>query len=178
MGKKVLILSGSPRKNGNTDALCQKFKQGAESAGHLVDLVRLSELELKACIGCNVCRTKGRQCVFPDAMTNLIARLEVADVVVLATPVYFYGVTAQMKTFMDRMYAHHELVNKTYYLLVVGAAPEAQYFELISNSLKAFVSCLGPSDTREVIYGTGVTQVGDIQSNPAMEQAHRAGLNI
>ena len=89
MSKNVLIISSSPRKGGNSDTLCDEFKKGAEEAGNRVDKIRLAELSIDYCSACYACKKLG-YCVKQDDMEQVIAKMRDADVIVLATPVYFY----------------------------------------------------------------------------------------
>ena len=98
---RVLAISSSPRKGGNSDVLCDQFLKGAGEAGHETEKVRLAEMNLAPCIGCYQCG-KAQKCIHEDGMEELLQNLIGADVIVLATPVYFYSMSAQMKIFIDR----------------------------------------------------------------------------
>lgn len=102
--KKILIISSSPRKNGNSQALCEEFARGADEAGNQVQVVRLMEKKIGFCYACDGCMRNGGTCVQKDDMAEILRLFQEADVLVLATPIYFYGITAQMKTFIDRTY--------------------------------------------------------------------------
>lgn len=95
--KNVLIISSSPRKNGNSQMLCEEFKRGAEEKGNSVELIRLSEKKIGYCRACNYCMKNNGACVLKDDMADVLKKFINADVLVLATPVYFYGICAQMK---------------------------------------------------------------------------------
>ena len=97
--KNVLIISSSPRRNGNSQLLCEKFKDGAEKSGNSVKLVRLTEKKIGFCHACDACMKTGK-CVLNDDMNELLEDFQKAEVIVLATPVYFYGISAQMKTLL------------------------------------------------------------------------------
>lgn len=101
MNKNILIISSSPRKGGNSDLLCDEFMKGARGAGHRVEKVRLAEKRIGYCRGCGVCN-ETHACLQKDDMAELLEKALEADVIVLATPVYFYTLSAQMKTFIDR----------------------------------------------------------------------------
>lgn len=101
MSKKILIVSSSPRKGGNSDLLCDEFMKGARGAGHDVEKIRLAEKRIGYCRGCGVCHD-AHACLQKDDMAELLDKLLEADVIVLATPVYFYTLCGQMKTFIDR----------------------------------------------------------------------------
>lgn len=102
--KKVLIISSSPRKNGNSQALCVQFAESAKESGNQVHLIRLAEKKIEFCYACDGCMRNGGTCVQKDDMAEILNLFQEADVLVLATPIYFYGITAQMKVFIDRTY--------------------------------------------------------------------------
>lgn len=107
--KKILALPSSARKGGNTDLLCDEFIRGAEAAGHSVEKMYVSFIQIKGCIGCCSCQGNGGRCVQKDDMTAVYEKMQSADVIVFASPVYFYSFNAQMKTLMDRTFAIEQL---------------------------------------------------------------------
>jgi multimeric flavodoxin WrbA len=116
MSKKVLILSASPRKGGNSDTLCDEFLRGARDAGHEAEKVFLRDRKINYCTGCGVCNST-HQCVQKDDMADVLDKMVSADVIVMATPVYFYTMDAQMKTLIDRTVPRYtEISNKDFYL--------------------------------------------------------------
>lgn len=100
--KKVLILSGSPRKGGNSDILCDEFAKGALANGHEVEKICVAERKIAPCLGCYYCKDHGGKCVLNDGMEEILQKIIAADVLVLATPVYFYSMCAQLKAVIDR----------------------------------------------------------------------------
>ena len=101
MGKKILVLSGSPRKGGNSDYLCDRFIAGAQEAGHEAVKIFISGKKVGYCRACYACKNTGK-CVQKDDMEEILAKMLAADVLVLASPVYFYSIDAQIKTVLDR----------------------------------------------------------------------------
>ena len=101
MNKKVLILSSSPRKGGNSETLAAAFANGALEAGNLVETVHLREKNYGFCRGCLACQKLGH-CVIRDDAVEVTAKMHDADVLVFATPVYYYSVSGQLKTMLDR----------------------------------------------------------------------------
>jgi multimeric flavodoxin WrbA len=101
---KVLALLGSPRKKGNTESLLRAVLEGVVAGGGSPELVRLCDLHIDPCIGCGGCAKTGR-CVLADDMQVLYPKIGEADRVILASPIYFYGITAQAKAFVDRCQA-------------------------------------------------------------------------
>ncbi len=179
MSKRVLIVSSSPCKGGNSDTLCDQFRKGAEEAGNRVDTVRLAELKIDYCSACYACKTIGH-CVKRDDMERLLAKMRSADVIVLATPVYFYTMCAQLKTMIDRTLGGAQqsgLENKEFYFIATAADGKAA-MERTIDGLRGYIECLPGAVEKGVIYGAGAWQLGDIQGNPAMQEAYRMGKSI
>ena len=97
--KKILIIQGGGRSNGNTAQLIDSFTKGAEEAGHTVDLISLIKNEVKGCLGCNVCRY-GKPCVQKDSFNEMVPKIKTADCLVFASPLYFWTVSSRIKAFI------------------------------------------------------------------------------
>jgi multimeric flavodoxin WrbA len=110
--KKVLLLSGSHRKNGNSDLLCDQFMLGAKESGHQAEKIIIRDKKINYCLACDACKRNGGTCVQKDDMNEILDKMMAADVFVLATPVYFYSMSAQMKTMIDRTYSKTHLPQK------------------------------------------------------------------
>lgn len=175
--KKILILCGSPRKGGNSDILCDQFAKGAQEMGHSVEKVYLRDLKIGNCTACYGCRGTAR-CVQKDDMDALLARIVEADVLVLATPVYFYTMSAQMKTMIDRTLPRYtEIRNKDVYFIAT-AAEQKHAIERTMDSLCGFTDCLPGATVKGKIYGGVVYEKGEIEKSPAMGEAYTAGKNV
>ncbi len=105
--KQILIVLGGGRARGNTAQLAEAFRRGAEEAGHRVETVSLMKEEVKGCLGCNACRY-GKPCVQKDAFNSLMPKIQAADLVVFASPLYFWTVSARLKAFIERFYCMAE----------------------------------------------------------------------
>lgn len=105
MSKSILILKGSPRKNGNSAALADQIYAGAKKAGAEVESVYLSGLEINPCDACDTCQESQQGCIVQDDMQSIYPQLKAADVIVIASPIYYFTITAQIKAFIDRWYA-------------------------------------------------------------------------
>ena len=101
--KNLLIIKGGGRHNGNTAQLVDSFARGAEEAGHTVETISLIKIEVKGCLGCNACRY-GKPCVQKDSFNELVPKIKAADCLVLASPLYFWTVSARIKAFIERFY--------------------------------------------------------------------------
>ena len=179
MSKNVLIISASPRRGGNSDTLCDQFAKGAQETGNHVEKLRLSELHIDYCSACYACKKLGR-CVKQDDMAMVIEKMKGSDVIVLATPVYFYTMDAQLKTMIDRTLGGAQtpgLENKEFYLIATAADGKAG-MERTIDGIRGYLECLPGAKEMGVIYGAGAWQLGDIQHNPAMREAYEAGKRI
>lgn len=118
MAKKVLILSSSPRRGGNSDTLCDEFMRGAVESGNHVEKIFLRDKTIHPCLGCSVCSLHKKPCPQKDDAAEVIGKMLEADVIVMATPVYFYAMSAQMKTLIDRCCGPYtEMKNKEFSLV-------------------------------------------------------------
>lgn len=129
----IVILVGSMRKGGNTDLLAQAFAEGARE-NNSVDIVSVVDYKVNPCIGCNSCfMREGNKCFQNDDMDGIYEKLKVADMVVVASPVYFYGISAELKAVIDRLHTpmRNEFSIKKLALLLVGAAELPELFDAI-----------------------------------------------
>jgi len=178
MSKRVLILSASPRKDGNSNALCDRFMEGAIAAEHQVEKVVLAEKKINYCQGCYACGGNGK-CVQKDDMAQILDSMMAADVIVLATPVYFYTMCAQMKTVIDRTVARYtKLTNKEFYFIITAADNRKAALQRTVEGFRAFTSCLPRAKEKGVVYGTGAWNVGDIFGSRAMDEAYEMGRTV
>jgi len=179
MAKKVLILSASPRKGGNSDLLCDQFLREAKETGNQAEKIFLRDKKINYCTGCGVCQGNGGRCVQKDDMAEVLDRMIAADVIVMATPVYFYTMNAQMKTLIDRTCARYtEISNKDFYFIVAAADSSKRAMERTLEGFRAFTSCLSRPKEKGLIYGTGAWKKGDIKGSKAMTQAYEMGKKV
>lgn len=178
MSKKVLVLSSSPRKGGNSDMLCGQFISGAKEAGHHAEKISLKDKKINYCTGCGTC-FDGKSCRQKDDMAEVLEKMIAADVIVMATPVYFYTMCAQMKTLIDRTVARYsEISNKEFYFIVTAAVKIKQAMERTLEEFRGFTFCLNGSKEKGIIYGTGAWNIGDIKKSNAMKQAYEMGKAV
>lgn len=176
MSKNILILAASPRANGNSDSLSKQFLQGAKAAGNEVELVFLREKKIAYCIACDGCKRNPGICIHKDDMSAILEKMIQADVIVLATPVYFYTMDAQMKTLIDRTFARYtEICDKEFYFIVTAADPNVEAMERTIEGFRGFTACLDGAKERDVIYGTGAWNKGEIEALPVMQAAYETG---
>ncbi len=177
MGKKVVLISGSLRKGGNSDTLCDAFQRGCQEAGHQAVKLSLRGKTIHFCRACYACRQTGTCCQQDDA-AGILQEMVSADVIVLATPVYFYSLAGQVKTLIDRCLAcAAQLAGKEFYFLATAADGKAE-MERTIDALRGFTDCLPGAAVRGVVYGAGAWQLGDIQGSPALEEAYQMGRQL
>lgn len=178
---KVLALHGSMRKNGNTSVLTDEFLRGAAEAGHETEKVELRDLTVHDCLGCGACQRNGGICVQKDDMQAICEKMKAADVIVFASPVYFYTWTSLMKKVIDRSFAVEKILsNKTFYLITAGAAPEEKYYEHMIESFRLYISCFRGEGNKEggIVIGTGTNAPGDVRKTAAMQKAYELGKSL
>lgn len=179
MGKKVLVLSASPRKGGNSDLLCDEFISGANEAGNETEKIFIRDLEINYCDACDTCLENNGSCIKGDDMDQVLEKMISADAIVMATPVYFYTMNGQMKTLIDRTYPRYtEMTNKDIYLIATAANPRKDAMERTIEGFRGFTSLLSGSEEKGIVYGTGAWKIGDIIGSKAMEEAYEMGKGV
>ena len=179
MSKKVLILSGSPRKGGNSDLLCDEFLRGAQESGNQVEKVFLRSKKVAPCNACYYCKNSGGKCAIPDDMAEILDKMQAADVIVMASPVYFYSIGAQMKAVIDRSVARWtNIPNKEFYYIMTAAEDSDTVMDCTLECCRGFAACLDGAQEKGVIYGKGVYEAGAIKGLPAMREAYEMGKQV
>ena len=187
----VVGIYGSPRKAGNTDLLLDAFLEGAKGAGSEINKVYVRELEIRGCLGCGHCDKAGI-CIQKDDMQHVYPLLEQAQYIVVASPIYFYGITAQLKLLVDRAqapYMKHELAAKAGkvvsegpkrkgFLLLAGATRGKRLFECSVLTVKYFFDAVGVHYSGELCFKE-IDERGAILKHPAaIEECHMAGRDF
>lgn len=179
MYKNILILSSSPRKGGNSETLAAAFAKGAVEAGHKVETVYLREKQIGFCKGCLACPKLGH-CVIPDDAVEIAAKMHDADVLVFATPVYYYSVSGQLKTMLDRanpLYDTDYRFTKAY-LLATAAEDGPETAEGAEKAVQGWVDCFPHCELSATVFAGGVNSVGDIAGHPTLEKAYQIGKEV
>lgn len=179
MSKKILVLSGSPRKGGNSDLLCDEFMRGSQKSDNEVEKIFLRDKKIEYCTACYYCRDTGKGCAIKDDMTEILDKMLEADVIVMASPVYFYSIDAQMKTVIDRTVVKwRDIKNKEFYYIITAAENGSRVTECTLECMRGFAACLDGSKEMGVIYGTGVYEAGAVKNTPAFKEAYNMGLSV
>ena len=175
MSKKVLILSGSPRKGGNSDILCDEFARGATEAGHEVEKIRVAEKKIGYCRACYACRGTG-VCAIKDDMAEVMQKMIDCDVMVLASPVYFYSIDAQLKAVIDRSVARWtEVKDKEFYYIVTAADGEKEAADTTIACFSGYAECVEGAKEMGIVYGMGTYEKGEVKDTQAMAEAYEMG---
>jgi multimeric flavodoxin WrbA len=175
----IIIFVGSMRKNGNTARLAQRFAEGA-SKNNNVEIVSVADYNVNPCIGCNSCFTRdGNMCFQNDDMAQIYEKLRNADIVVIASPVYFYGISAQLKAIVDRL---HTPMRNTFHikklgLFLVGAAELPNLFDPIVMQYQMVLDFFKLESIGTVLVRR-VKDIGDIENSPALKEAYALGASI
>jgi multimeric flavodoxin WrbA len=179
VNKKVLVISSSPRRGGNSDLLCDQFVNGSTEAGHPAEKIFLKDKKINYCTGCGTCIDRGKKCSQKDDMAEVLDKMVAADVIVMATPVYFYTMCAQMKTLIDRTCARYtEIKNKEFYFIVTAADTNNRAMERTLEEFRGFTNCLDGANEKGIVYGTGAWNMGDIKKSVSMNVAYELGKAI
>ena len=179
MNKKVLIISSSPRKGGNSETLAAAFAKGTREAGNRVETVYLREKQVGFCKGCLACLKLGH-CVIKDDAVEIADKMHDADVLVFATPVYYYSVSGQLKTVLDRA---NPLFGTDYgftkaYLLATAAEDEPETVEGTVKAVQGWVDCFERCELADTVFAGGVNEIGEINGHPALKRAYQVGKEI
>lgn len=179
MGKRVLIISTSLRGGGNSEALALEFAKGAREAGHSAELVSLRDKTIGFCTGCLACQ-KTLRCVIRDDADLIAQKMLTAEVIAFATPIYYYEMSGQMKTMLDRSnplypsdYAFRDI-----YLLAAAADEEEQAMDGAVKGLMGWIECFEKTSLKGVVRSTGVTDAGDVKGAPVFLDAYALGKAI
>lgn len=177
--KRVIVISTSLRQGSNSDMLADKFVEGAKAAGNDVEKVALTGREIQFCKGCMGCQRLGR-CVIKDDVNDIMVKVMEADVVVWATPIYYYEMSGQMKTLIDRMNAMYPLDYKfrDVYLLTTAAEDEEETPRRAEAGLTGWIDCYPKSQLAGTLFCGGVNEAREIEGNSKLRDAYEMGRNV
>ena len=177
--KKVLVISTSLRRGSNSDRLADKFAEGAQAAGNDVEKISLVGKEIQFCKGCFGCQKLGR-CVIKDDVNDIMAKVLETDVVCWATPIYYYEMSGQMKTLIDRMNAMYSLDYRfrDVYLLTTAADDDEQTPKRAETGLGGWIECFPESRLAGTLFCGGVNAPGEIEGNAKLQEAFEMGKQV
>lgn len=182
MAKKIIILNGSPRRDGNTSELVKKFTEGAQSVGNTVTEFFLDKMDIRGCKGCfSGHSSRECPCVQKDDMAKIYPAVRECDVIVLATPLYYWNMSGQIRTAIDRLFALEEgdgnLLRGHGRACALLMAAEGHGFEDVLTYYDHLMGHLKWKNLGHVLAG-GNCDTGDIAGKPELEQAYALGKSI
>lgn len=177
--KNVLIISSSLRKGSNSEALAEEFARGASDAGNKVELISLRDKDIRFCRGCLACQ-KIKKCVIADDAPAIVAKMHDADVIAFASPIYYYEMSGQLKTLLDRA---NPLYTSDYrfrdiYMLTSAAEDEPSTPERAVMGLTGWIDCFEKSHLVGTVFAGGVNAPEEIKGHPALAEAYAVGNKI
>ncbi len=177
--KNIVVISTSLRVSSNSDLLAEEFLKGAKSAGHKVEKVELLGTQIAFCRGCFACSKLG-QCVIDDDVNDIMKKVMHADVVVWATPIYYYEMSGQMKTLIDRMNAMYNLDYKfrEVYLLTTAAEDEEFVPRRAEAGLTGWIDCYPKARLAGTLFCGGVNKPNEIKGNAKLKEAFDLGKSV
>lgn len=181
MSKKILVLTGSPRRGGNSDLLAEAFIRGAEASGHKITRFECGHKNIKPCLACDACYSKKGACIWGDDFNELAPLLECSDTIVLITPLYWFTFPAQIKSALDKMYAlliggRKSSIQESM-LLVCGECENSSDFEGITDTYQKIALYQQWKDSG-ILVAPGVLNKGDILKTKFLEKAEQMGRII
>lgn len=179
MSKKVVVLSTSLRTNSNSELLAKSFVDGAKDSGNEVKYISLKNKDIRFCIGCLACQKTGH-CVIKDDVADIMNSVLEADVVVWSTPIYYFEMSGQMKTLIDRL---NPMYSKDYkfrdiYLLATAAEEGDEVFEKVITGLNGWIDCFEKTTIKGTILAGGVSDSGAISGNDKLKEAYDLGSHV
>ena len=177
--KKVIVISTSLRAGSNSDLLAEKFAEGAKASGNEVQKISLRGKEIKFCVGCLSCQHTG-VCVIKDDVPAIMEKVLKADVVCWATPIYYYEMSGQMKTLIDRMNAMYakDYHFRDIYLLTTAAEAEEETPQRAEIGLSGWIDCYGKSSLKRHLFCGGVSNANDIEGHSILKKAYEMGKGV
>lgn len=180
MTKKVLLIGTSPRKNGNSNQILKEFEKGAKEKGNETETIYLNDKTINFCKGCLACQ-KTKKCIIKDDVSEILEKMKISDIIVFATPIYYYEMSGQMKTLIDRtnpLFADEYNFRDIY--LIMTAADSGNYSgDGCTKGLQGWIDCFDKTQIKGIIKGFGLEKPDDILKNKEiLKEAYEAGKNV
>ena len=180
MSKKVVIISTSLRSGSNSDILAKECERGVIEAGHDVTHISLKGKEIKYCIGCLTC-INNSSCILKDDVADIMGQVKESEVIIFATPIYYYEMCGQMKTLLDRLnplyaadYAFRDI-----YMIATAAENSESAFSKAYNGLQGWVDCFEKARLKGLVAGSGIDEAGTASDHiDAMKKAYQLGKEV
>ena len=179
MSKKVVVISTSIRANSNSEDLAKSFADGATYAGNEVEFITLKCKQISFCKGCLACQQTGK-CVIKDDVTKIMDKVINSDIVVWATPIYYYEMSGQMKVLIDRLNPMFSMDYKfrDVYFLATAAEDGDHVYEKALSGLNGWIDCFDKAKLKGYVFCGGVTMGGEISENIKLKEAYDMGTGV
>ena len=179
MSKKVVVISTSIRANSNSEDLAKSFADGATFAGNEVDFITLKDKQISFCKGCLACQKTGK-CVIKDDVAKIMDKVIDSDIVVWATPIYYYEMSGQMKVLIDRLNPMFSMDYKfrDVYFLATAAEDGEHVYEKALSGLNGWIDCFDKAELKGYVFCGGVTGGGEISKNTNLKEAYDMGTGV
>ncbi len=174
---KITVLNGSPRANGNTATMVQAFEKGAAEAGHEVTIIHVGAKKVAGCLGCEYCFAHDGACVRKDDMTEIFEELDQTDLVVFASPIYWWEVTAQMKAVIDRMYSHAKVGFHFDKIILLFNSGSPNVYDAPISMFKSICEYVGWEKVGEVCI-PNMEDKDSMKTSPMLDEVYRLGRNL
>ncbi len=177
--KRVLVITTSLRKNSNSTELANAFANGAEENGNKVETISLIDKSIAFCKGCLACQ-QTQKCVIKDDSTEIVEKMKNADVIAFATPIYYYEMSGQMKTLLDRANPLYpsDYKFRDIYFLASAAEEEENTMDKAVSGLEGWIDCFEKASLKGVVKALGVTAEGDIKNHSSLNEAYEMGKSV
>ena len=179
--KKITVISTSLRQNSNSEILTNEFIKGIKENKHEINIINLKNLKMNFCKGCLSCQ-KTHKCIIKDDITkDMIDKICTSDVLIFSTPVYYYAVSGQLKTFIDRLNPIYNMKYKfrDIYVISTAAGDEKRTFKGVTEDIKGFIDCFIGSKLKNKLYVGGLEKAGDIKKRvDILKKAYEIGKKI
>lgn len=176
--KKIVIITSSLRDNSNSNLLAEAFKEGAELKGNNVELISLKTNRVVACQGCGACQVHG-ECIMKDKLNEILDKIIEADVLVFASPTYYYSISGTLKNFIDRTFAkYNKIKDKDFYYIGSCADSNKTAIDRCVNTVQGFLDCVENVKLKGIIYGIGLTDPDDARYSQVLKDAYELGQTI
>lgn len=186
--KKIIVISTSLRRGSNSDILADQFIEGAKAAGNDVEKISLAGKTIQFCKGCFGCQkaaskqeqSQAGRCVINDDVNDIMEKVMKADVICWATPIYYYEMSGQMKTLIDRMNGMYDQDYRfrDVYLLTTAAENEAETPKRAETGLTGWIDCYPKSRLAGTLFCGGVNDAREIEGNPKLQEAYQLGQHV
>lgn len=180
MSKKILIISSSYRINGNSETLAKEFEKGVKETGNEVEMIYLRDYKIEFCKGCLACQKTGK-CIINDDVASIMEKVKSAEILVFVTPIYYYCISGQLKTLLDRLNPLYGGDNKfkEIYIIATSADEEEKAMDTAKKEIQGWIDCFEGVEIKQIICGVGCDVIGDVnKKQELLNEAYNIGKQV